>query len=95
MKLTIEIGNINEMQQLLQLFKAMNLESIKVVMDKQNVPALPLLAQLRRPIQPFLNIEAIKQAKNYQGLNRKRFDSLIQEINIGEPIEVLLGQLSQ
>jgi hypothetical protein len=42
-----------------------------------------------------LDLDALKKAKNYKGVNRARWDALIKEMNITEPIELLLSQLSQ
>lgn len=95
MRLTIEIGNPTEIEQLLGIFKTLNLESIHVVVDTQEGKKKDLLPVLNHPIRKRLDIDAIKKAKNYQGVNRKRFDKLVEEINIDEPIELLLSQLSQ
>jgi hypothetical protein len=98
MKLTIEIAHASELEPLLQLFKALNLESIHLVMpapEKQVVPVDDVLKRLHRPIQKRLDLDALKKAKNYKGVNRARFDALIKEMNITEPIELLLSQLSQ
>lgn len=54
-----------------------------------------LLKSLNRPIKKTLDIDALKKAKNYKGVNRQRFNRLIKEINITEPIELLLSQLNQ
>jgi hypothetical protein len=98
MKLTIEIAHASELEPLLQLFKALNLESIHLVMptpEKQAVPVNDVLKRLHRPIQKRLDLDALKKAKNYKGVNRVRWDALIKEMNITEPIELLLSQLSQ
>ena len=97
--LTIEIGNPMEVEQVLRVFKTMNLESVHVVVDKptnkkadKTVDALKLI---NRPIKKRLDIEALKKAKNYKGVNRARFNQLIKEINIVEPVDVLISQLSR
>ena len=103
MTLTIEITNPTEIAQLIHVFSTMNLENINVVMNK-NVDkygeekadaATTLLKTLNRPIKKTLDIEAIKKAKNYKGLNRERFDKLVKEMNITEPIDLLIAQLSR
>ncbi len=95
MKLTIEIGNPSEVEQLLQIFSTLNLESIHVVVDDKDYHAKEVLRKLNRPIKKRLDIEALKKEKNYKGVNRERFDQLVKEINITEPIELLMSQLSQ
>lgn len=99
MKLTIEIGNPSEVAQLLHVFTTLNLESIHVVLDdeidQQSDATRDLLKTINRPIKKRLDLDALKKAKNYRGVNRKRFDQLVKEINVEEPIELLLSQLSQ
>jgi hypothetical protein len=97
MKLTIEIANPNEVEQLLHIFKAVNLESISVFMspiDKKTDKINELLKTINRPIKPRLDLDELKKAKNYKGVNRKRFDRLVREINLTEPIEQLIAQLT-
>jgi hypothetical protein len=99
MRLTIEIGNPSEVAQLLHVFTTLNLGSIHVVLDdkvdKNSKLTRDLLRTINRPIKKRLDLDAIKKAKNYKGVNRERFDQLVKEINIVEPIELLLSQLSQ
>ncbi len=93
MKLTIEIGSVQEVEQLLNVFKTMNLENIQVVLDKKT--DFDLLQRINRPFSKTLDLERLKKAKNYKGVNKERFDRLVKELNITEPIDVLLSQLSQ
>ena len=98
MRVTIEVGNPNDMAQLLSVLNSMNLESVHVVIEKQAEQKVKNgkdpLDNLRRPIAKTLDIEALKKARNYKGVNRERFNQLVKEINITEPIELLLSQLS-
>lgn len=59
------------------------------------IKADDLLKTLNRPIKKTLDIDALKKGKNYKGVNRQRFNKLIKEINVTEPIELLLSQLNQ
>ena len=58
MKLTIEIGNPSEMEQLLHVFSTMNLESIHVVVNKDEEKkvssAADLLTTINRPLALYL-----------------------------------------
>lgn len=99
MRLTIEIGNPLEVEQLLHVFKTMNLESIHIIVDKdgntkekKEDSMTDLLKSLNRPIKKQLDLNSLK---NYKGVNRERFNKLVKEINIVEPIELLLSQLSR
>ena len=108
MKLTIEIGNLNEAEQILQMFKAIHFESVRLVVEKPEgkpahakakvdkvVTKRDVLPKINRPMTKKLDLEALKKAKNYKGVNRVRFNQLVKEINIHEPIELLLSQLSK
>ena len=99
MRLTIEVGNPSEVEQLLHVFETMNLESIHVIVDnhadKKEDLGTDLLTTLNRPMRKHLDIDLLKKQKNYKGVNRERFDALIKEINIIEPVDLLLSQLSQ
>ncbi len=99
MRVTIEVGNPNDMAQLLSVLNSMNLESVHVVMDQGAAnglkPKQDLLESLHRPVAKTLNLDALKKARNYQGVNRERFNKLVKEINITEPIDLLLSQLSR
>ena len=95
MTLTIEIDNLQDVEQLLSVFKTMNLGNIHVHVDKKTTSTNDLLKKINRPIKKKLDIEALKKDKNYTGVNRERLNKLVKEINITEPIEVLLAQLNQ
>lgn len=40
-------------------------------------------------------IEALKEKKGYKGFNREKFDKFVKDLDIQEPVEVLLGQLTK
>ncbi len=93
MRLTIDKGTPSEVEQLLQVLNSMNLDNLQVVVNK-NDTSNEILKKISKPIKKKLDLEEIKKAKNYKGVNRERFNALIKEINIIEPIELLLSQLS-
>ena len=99
MRVTIEVGNPSDMAQLLSVLNSMNLESVHVVIDKGagngSKPKQDLLDSLHRPTAKTLDLDALKKARNYKGVNRERFNKLVKEINIPEPIDLLLSQLSR
>lgn len=94
MILTIETDNPRDVEQLLSVFQTMNLENVRIVMNDKTKSANDLLKSLNRPIKKTLDLDALKNAKNYKGVNRQRFNRLVKEMNITEPIELLLAQLS-
>ena len=49
-----------------------------------------VLNQLVRPRRKKLDVEELIKEQKFKGVDRKKFDMLIKEINIKEPVEVLL-----
>ena len=70
------------------------IETLLRVVDKQ-VIADNALKNIVEPIKKTIDIEAIKREQGYKGVNRKRFDRLVKELNITEPLEDLLAQLKE
>lgn len=98
MKLTIETGSVNEVNELLHIFKTLNLRDVHIVLetsDKSVSVATDSLNIIHRPLKKRLDIDALKKERNYKGVNRKRFDALVKEINIIEPVDMLIAQLSR
>ena len=52
-----------------------------------------LLKALSAPIRKKTDLNAIIKEQNYSGFNRKKFDKLIKEIDIQEPVEELIKML--
>lgn len=95
MRLTIETDNISELEQLLNVFKTMNLDNIQLIAEDSVAIDEDVLRKINLPIRKKLNLDEIKKAKNYKGVNRERFNALVKETNIAEPIDVLVAQLSR
>jgi hypothetical protein len=99
MRVTIEVGNPQDMAQLLSALNSMNLESVHVVVEEtvnhKSKNGKDLLVSLHRPIAKKLDLDALKKERNYKGVNRERFNKLVKEINITEPIDLLISQLSR
>lgn len=52
-----------------------------------------ILKKLSTPRKNILDIEQLKNEQNFTQFNRTRFDQLIKELNIKEPIEQLLKMI--
>ena len=46
-------------------------------------------------VKGHLTIEQLMEQKGYKGFDRRRFDEIIERLDIQEPIDVLLSQLTQ
>ncbi len=53
----------------------------------------PDLLRLAKPLRKKLDIEQLKKEQNYKGVNRKRFDRLVKEMDIKESAEELIQML--
>ena len=51
------------------------------------------LLSLVKPIRKKLDIEVLKKEQNYQGVDQKEVDQLIEEIDLQEPLEELLEMI--
>lgn len=51
------------------------------------------LLSLVKPIRKKLDIEVLKKEQNYQGVDKKEVDQLIEEIDLQEPLEELLEMI--
>ena len=61
---------------------------------KQNPPKNDdILRKLTKPRRKKLDIEQLKHEQNFTQFNRARFDQLIKELDIQEPIEQLLQMI--
>jgi len=40
-------------------------------------------------------IESLKEKQNYKGFDREKFDKFVKDLDIQEPVEVLLAQLTK
>lgn len=54
-----------------------------------------LTSMLTKPIPETLDVESIKRRQNWKGVDRKKWDKIIEEMDIQEPVEVLLAQLTK
>ena len=48
-----------------------------------------------RPIRKGITLEMLKKEQNFQGTNWDKADEWVKELDIQEPIEILLSQLSE
>ncbi|HRI60743.1 MAG TPA: hypothetical protein PK228_13490 [Saprospiraceae bacterium] len=54
-----------------------------------------LVSMLTKPMPETLDVEAIKRSQNWKGVNREKWNKLIDEMDIQEPVETLLAQLTK
>ena len=54
-----------------------------------------LVAMLTKPMPEMLDVDAIKQRQNWKGVDRDKWDKIIEELDIQEPVETLVAQLTK
>ena len=69
-------------------------DSKKYTPDWKDIERETLLAQVAKPVQETLDVEALKQAQNWHGTDREGLMQLLDDMDIQEPIEKLLAQLN-
>ena len=84
LELISQITSLNDATVLAQLVQLL----------KQNAPENDaVLIKLTKPRRKTLDIEQLKKEQQFTEFNRPRFDQLIKELDIKEPIEQLLQMI--
>ena len=81
-----EIASLNDTTVLIQLEHILRI-------NKPSKSKNDALKKLSKPGKKKLDIEALKKEQKFTTFNRPRFDQLIKELNIQEPIEQLLQMI--
>ena len=84
-----KIQLINALTNIEDDFLIQQLESL--LLKKQSKKLL--LEKLAKPRRAKMDIETLKKEQNYQGFDRVKFDKLVREINLQEPIEELIAMI--
>jgi hypothetical protein len=66
----------------------------KTVKSKGKAPKKEDLTHFSRPIRDNITIEELKQEQQFTVFDRKGFDQIVKKMDIQEPIEELLAQLT-
>lgn len=93
------MGNITERKyHLIQLISAIEdekalakiQEELEEIQRREN-----LLAKITKPMKKTLDVEEMKREQNWKPVDMEEWHRLAEEIDIQEPIEVLLAQLTK
>lgn len=85
LELIKEVSEIRDEKDLNQLE-----EALRLIRERQE-----RIRKYSKPIRKKTDPEAIKRARNFKGHDKEEIFRLIREIDIQEPIELLLSQLSK
>lgn len=50
--------------------------------------------QIFRPMRKSISVEQLAREQGFKGIDRAAFDKLVADINLQEPVEMLLAQLT-
>ena len=86
--------NLNDIALIIQLAERLGIPyTKKEVEEVRKKEVSTVILNLTKPMSKTLDINALKEERNYKGVNRKRFDKLIKEIDIPQTAEELIAQL--
>ncbi|MFN0200235.1 MAG: hypothetical protein ACKVTZ_01870 [Bacteroidia bacterium] len=95
--LILHAKNANDLLLIIQLAERLGIAYIQKEEENTSLfkqQDLPLQLQtLAKPLRKVWDLEKIKEEQNYKGLNRKRWDNLIETLDIQESMEELVAQL--
>ena len=97
-RLTLDIPDINDLNLLLALIERLEIEVVNSTMAPDSIQVHESITvdytpnPIIKPLRKKLITEDLKKEQRYKGFNRKRLDSLILEIDIPEPLALLLEQ---
>ncbi len=89
--MTIEVKKLALIRKIMEIGDESVIDQIEDVIEHQPNPGKDwILNQLNKPIRKHINIEEIKREQNFQEINKKEIETLIEEADIKESIEELL-----
>ncbi|HRI58897.1 MAG TPA: hypothetical protein PK228_04220 [Saprospiraceae bacterium] len=65
-------------------------EDLEEIQRREN-----LLAKITKPMKKTLDVEEMKREQNWKPVDMEELDKIIKEMDIQEPIELLLSQLTK
>ena len=89
----VESIKLNLITQIASLNDAQTLTQLELILNKSKANKDDVVSKLNRPRKKRIDIEMLKKEQKFSTFNRKRFDELIKELDIQEPIEQLLQMI--
>lgn len=90
--MTLEARKYKLIQQITILKSEADLARLEVVFNSLDTDGL-LLQKLARPMRKHLRVEDLVKEQGFKGVERKKFDALVKELDIKEPIGELLKMI--
>ena len=92
--LILHTQNIHDISLIIQLAERLGISyTKKEVKQVRKKEVSDFILSLTKPMAKTLDINALKKERNYKGVNRKRFDKLVKEIDIPQTAGELIAQL--
>lgn len=90
MNLIVEITHLDNEKSLHRIAEIINEEK-----KRPNEEQRELLKKLTKPMRKKLDIEELKREQNWKSLDREKFDRLVRELDIQEPLEQLIADIGK
>lgn len=69
--------------------------TISEIKKRPSEKQLEMLQKVAKPMQKKLDLEELKHEQNWKPVNREKFDRLVKEIGIQEPLEQLIADIGK
>ena len=86
--LNFRISKIDQEESLREIEKVVDLVEPSPSREQSD-----LLRKLAKPMRKKLDLEELKREQNWKPIDRKKFDKLVKELDIQEPLEQLLADI--
>lgn len=70
-------------------------ENIQEIKKQPTEKQLEMLEKLAKPIRKKTDIDELIKEQNWKGVNREKFDRLVKEMDIKEPLEQLIADIGK
>jgi len=90
--MTLEARKYQLISQITRLKDEAEIARLEVVF-KNLTAGNDLLQKLAKPMRKHLDLDELVKEQGFKGVDRKKFDALIAELDVQEPIEELLASI--
>jgi hypothetical protein len=91
--MTIAALKVNLIQQITHIEDSALLMQLDKIIHELHQEDTAVQRLSANPTRPFLDLENLKKEQGYTNFDEKRFDELIKELSIEEPIETLISMI--
>lgn len=90
MNLIVDITHLNDEASLRQIS-----DTVSEVKKNLTVKQKEILEKITKPMRKKTTVEDLKREQNWKPIDREKFDRLIRELDIQEPLEQLIADIGK